>query len=78
MAQNLKRLASQRSDLFDPVSGQAINEEELQRRKRIELSSYDGYSQQPAPGAAGASGSDGRSLNVQDQIRNLQSKYGQG
>lgn len=69
VANNLKRLASKRSDVFDPVTGQAVSEEELSRRKRVEMSSYDGQSQ-PAPQA-------NKSLNVQDQIRQLQSKYGQ-
>lgn len=35
MANNLKRLASQRSDLFDPATGQAISEDELARRKKV-------------------------------------------
>ena len=69
VANNLKRLASKRSDVFDPVTGQAVSEEELSRRKRVEMSSYDGQSQ-PAPQA-------NKSMNVQDQIRQLQSKYGQ-
>lgn len=77
VANNLKRLASQRSDVFDPISGQTITEEEAQRRKRVELSSYDGYSQ-PPPGSNSAQGQAGRSMDINEQIRNLQSKYGQG
>lgn len=41
-ANNLKRFASQRSDLFDSVTGQPITEEEQARRKRAALNSYDG------------------------------------
>merc|ERR1711939_1280238 len=42
VANNLKRLASQRSDLFDGVTGQPIiSEEELARRKKA-ATSYDG------------------------------------
>ncbi|KAG9995700.1 hypothetical protein KCU80_g24398, partial [Aureobasidium melanogenum] len=73
VANNLKRLASQRSDVFDPVTGQAVSDEEAQRRKRIELSSYDGVnpSQSAAPGAPGS-----QSTDVQEQIRQLHQKYG--
>ena len=48
VANNLKRLASQRSDVFDPVTGQAVSDEEAQRRKRVELSSYDGINPTPS------------------------------
>jgi splicing factor 3A subunit 1 len=52
VANNLKRLASQRSDVFDQVTGLAVSEEELARRKRAEIGAYDGNS--PAvPGASG-------------------------
>ena len=38
VAANLKRLASQRSDVFDGVTGQAVvSEEEAARRKRAAL-----------------------------------------
>jgi len=70
VATNLKRFASQRTDVFDPSTGLPVSEEELARRKRVELSSYDGTSQQ-VPHEA-------RNLNVQDQLKQLQSKYGTG
>lgn len=77
VANNLKRLASQRSDVFDPVTGQNLSEEEAQRRKRIELGSYDGVANAGAPGAGAMGGADGKPLtDVQEQIRQLQSKYG--
>ncbi|KAB8290544.1 hypothetical protein EYC80_010969 [Monilinia laxa] len=41
VANNLKRLASQRSDIFDGVTGQPISEEEAARRKKA-ANSYDG------------------------------------
>ena len=78
VANNLKRLASQRSDVFDPVTGQALTEEEQVRRKRAELGAYDGVSQ-PAQGFAasgGVAGQDGtQSTDVQEQIRQLHNRY---
>ncbi|KAI9652583.1 MAG: SF3a splicing factor complex subunit [Alyxoria varia] len=41
VANNLKRLASQRTDVFDGVTGEMITEEEKERRKRAAMS-YDG------------------------------------
>lgn len=81
VANNLKRLASQRTDVFDQVTGQAISEEEQARRKRAEIQSYDGiapvttgaYGAQLPPGMAppGADRPD-----VQEQIRRLHEKHG--
>ncbi|CAK1359174.1 Pre-mRNA-splicing factor [Cercospora beticola] len=81
VANNLKRLASQRTDLFDPITGQAISEEEKERRKRAELQSYDGVSQVPnaamgqAPPGVYPPGAPG--TNVNEQIRQLHEKYSQ-
>ncbi|KAI6954642.1 hypothetical protein KC355_g13507, partial [Hortaea werneckii] len=81
VADNLKRLASQRTDLFDPVTGQAITAEEQERRKRVELGSYDGVAggagQQQAglaPGTMGVGGED-RPQGVDEQVRRLHQKY---
>lgn len=79
VATNLKRLASQRHDLFDPVTGQAISEEEQQRRKRAELQAYDGVSGQapngaPLPPGVLPPGVDQRP-DVNEQIRHLHEKY---
>ncbi|GAB1734116.1 hypothetical protein NU195Hw_g9309t1 [Hortaea werneckii] len=83
VADNLKRLASQRTDLFDPVTGQAISPEEQERRKRVELGSYDGIGaagQQQAggaglaPGTMGVGGED-RPQGVDEQVRRLHQKY---
>nr|POE89936.1 pre-mrna-splicing factor [Quercus suber] len=78
VANNLKRLASQRSDVFDPVTGQALSSEEAARRKRAELNSYDGVSTMPANAATGmVPGHDtAEGPNVQEQIRQLHQKFG--
>ncbi|KAI7370737.1 hypothetical protein KC336_g20861, partial [Hortaea werneckii] len=87
VADNLKRLASQRTDLFDPVTGQAITAEEQERRKRVELGSYDGVGaaqqQQQAGGAAAHGlapgtmgvGGENRPQGVDEQVRRLHQKY---
>ena len=84
VANNLKRLASQRADLFDSVTGNPISEEEQSRRKRAELQAYDGVSQVPNPAALGAMGQQPPGVqyppgterpNVEDQIRYLHDKY---
>jgi len=90
VANNLKRLASQRSDVFDAVTGQALSEEEMARRKRAELRAYDGVSTMPNPAALGAMGGSAtpgggapgaaapdaaQRPDVQEQIRQLHQKY---
>lgn len=88
VANNLKRLASQRSDVFDPVTGQALSEEEQVRRKRAERGAYDGISTMPNPAALGGMGGGGppgsvapgtqeqdRPADVQEQIRQLHQRY---
>lgn len=76
VANNLKRLASQRTDVFDPVTGQAVSEEEAARRKRAEFSAYDGVSGMPNQAAlAGMSNPGEQSKDVQEQIRQLHQKY---
>ena len=70
VAANLKRLASQRSDVFDGVTGQpVISEEEAARRKRAALGSYDGQS-----GADKGPGSGREGLNIEEQIRQIYQK----
>lgn len=66
VANNLKRLASQRSDVFDPVTGQTVSEEELARRKRAAVHDYEGS---PQPGGQG------QNLNVEQQIRAIHQKF---
>ena len=84
VANNLKRMQAQRTDVFDPT-GTSLSEEEQNRRKRVELQSYDGRSpianttmvnpmglpMPPPPGMA--SGND--RPDVQEQIRYLHDKY---
>lgn len=69
VANNLKRLASQRSDVFDPITGQAITEDELARRKRAALQSYDGNPEGKGQGQM-------QSYNVEEQIRAIHERFG--
>lgn len=72
VANNLKRLASQRSDVFDPVTGQAISEDELARRKKAAISSYDGHT---ASKSQTQQMNQAQSLNVEEQIRAIHQKF---
>ncbi|KAK7551734.1 putative pre-mRNA splicing factor [Phyllosticta citricarpa] len=69
VADNLKRLASQRDDIFDPVTGARISPEEEARRKRVASGSYDG---QQTPNQAQLQG-----MPVEEQIRQIHQKYKQ-
>ena len=72
VAANLKRLASQRSDVFDGVTGQPlVSEEEVARRKRAALGSYDGQSGQPDQGGRVAR----EAMNIEEQIRQIHQKF---
>lgn len=73
VANNLKRLASQRSDVFDPVTGQAISEEELARRKKAALESYEGHPEGMLPARPGQM----QNVDVNEQIRHIYDKYGE-
>ena len=73
MAHNLKRLASQRHDVFDPVTGQAISEEEQERRKRIALNSFDGSKTDPYKPKSHANPM--QAVNVEEQIRHIHEKF---
>ncbi|KAL6858223.1 SF3a splicing factor complex subunit [Amphichorda felina] len=72
VANNLKRLASQRSDVFDPVTGQAISEDELARRKRAAINSFDGNPEGKSQSQSGQM----QSFNVEEQIRAIHEKFG--
>lgn len=72
VANNLKRLASQRSDVFDPVTGQSVSEEEVARRKKA-ASSYDG---QPENKDA-ARLAQMQNMNIEEQIRQIHQKFRQ-
>lgn len=73
VANNLKRLASQRQDVFDPVSGQPISEEEQARRKKAALAydgNVDGENRGPRPPL-------GQPMNIEDQIKSIHQRFGQ-
>ena len=73
VAANLKRLASQRTDVFDPRTGEAVSEGERERRKRVELNAFDGVVQ-PGGQAAGT----GEGKDVQEQIRLIHERARKG
>jgi splicing factor 3A subunit 1 len=62
-------LASQRSDLFDGVTGQPITEEEAARRKKA-ASGYDGVPLDKTDRLRIE-----KNVNVEEQIRALHQKY---
>lgn len=72
VANNLKRLASQRSDIFDGVTGQPITEEEAARRKKA-ANSYDGT---PLDKTDRARYEIMQNVNVEEQIRAIHQKFG--
>ncbi|KAI4226988.1 MAG: hypothetical protein L6R36_002734 [Xanthoria steineri] len=69
VAANLKRLASQRSDVFDGVTGQpVISEEEAARRKKAALN-YDGQLEK------GKEMERRQGMNIDEQIRQIHQKF---
>ncbi|KAL8968817.1 MAG: hypothetical protein Q9183_002292 [Haloplaca sp. 2 TL-2023] len=80
VAANLKRLASQRSDVFDGVTGQpVISEEEAQRRKKAALS-YDGQleKERGKEMLKEGKGGGGMGMNIDEQIRQIHQKFSGG
>ena len=73
-ANNLKRFASQRDDIYDDATGMPITEEEAARRKKAALS-YDG---QLDPTKDAARLQQMQSMNVQEQLRRIQERHGGG
>ncbi|KAL2121819.1 hypothetical protein VTJ04DRAFT_2274 [Mycothermus thermophilus] len=67
VANNLKRLASQRSDVFD-TTGQPVSDEELARRKKVALNAYDGNPESKATHPM-------HTLNLDEQIRAIHQKF---
>jgi splicing factor 3A subunit 1 len=65
VANNLKRLASQRSDLFD------VSEEELARRKKVALNSFDGN----PDGKSQAHINQLQTFNLDEQIRAIHQRF---
>ncbi|ORY19839.1 Pre-mRNA splicing factor PRP21 like protein-domain-containing protein [Clohesyomyces aquaticus] len=72
VANNLKRFASQRDDVFDGVSGMPISDEEQARRKKAAMS-YDG---QPDPTKDAVRLQEMQSMNLQDQLKRISEKHG--
>jgi len=70
VANNLKRLASQRTDVFDPISGQAISVEEEERRKRA-MHEVTPTSATPPLGM-------GQGMSVEEQIRLIHQRAAHG
>ncbi|KAK4153723.1 Pre-mRNA splicing factor PRP21 like protein-domain-containing protein [Chaetomidium leptoderma] len=71
VANNLKRLASQRSDVFDTVTGQPVSEEELARRKKVALHAFDGNPE----GKSQAHINQLQTFNLDEQIRAIHQKF---
>ncbi|KAK4133459.1 Surp module [Trichocladium antarcticum] len=71
VANNLKRLASQRSDLFDTTTGQPISEEEAARRKKVALHAFDGN----PDGKSQAHINHLQTFNLDEQIRAIHQKF---
>jgi splicing factor 3A subunit 1 len=71
VANNLKRLASQRSDVFDSVSGQPTSDEEIARRKKAAINSFDGN----PDGKSAAHISHLQAVNLDEQIRAIHQKF---
>ncbi|KAI2619678.1 Pre-mRNA splicing factor PRP21 like protein-domain-containing protein [Hypoxylon sp. NC1633] len=71
VANNLKRFASQRGDLFDGITGQPLTEEEMARRKRAALNSFDGNPE----GRNQAHTNHMQSVNVDEQIARIHQRF---
>jgi splicing factor 3A subunit 1 len=71
VANNLKRLASQRSDVFDGVSGQPVSEEEQARRKKVAMHAFDGN----PDGKSQAHINHLQTFNLDEQIRAIHQKF---
>lgn len=76
VASNLKRLASQRTDVFDPVTGRELSVEEAERRKRQANAQAEAVPAQPAVGTPGQG--EQRSMDVQEQIRQIHERAKNG
>jgi splicing factor 3A subunit 1 len=72
VANNLKRLASQRTDVFDPVTGQSISAEEEERRKRAALQQTQQTDYNTMASHAG------QGMSVEEQIKLIHQKAQQG
>ncbi len=72
MASNLKRLASQRSDVFDAITGQPVEPEEQDRRKKMmAFNGYDGA----ADGHISERTAMQQNLNMEEQIKLIHERF---
>lgn len=71
VADNLKRLASQRQDVFDAINGQPLNEDEQARLKKLKTTPYAGDDEQKTWPQVG------QSMNINDQIKSIHQRYAQ-
>ncbi len=71
VATNLKRLASQRSDVFDMVTGQDVSEEDAARRKKVATHSFDGNPET----MSSAHLTQIQKFNVEEQIARIHQKF---
>jgi splicing factor 3A subunit 1 len=79
---NLKRLASQRSDVFDSTALQGIPDpEEEARKKRMAYEGIPGAGpmqhQQPPPVGPVGGPHNPQNMNIEEQIRHLHERYKQ-
>jgi splicing factor 3A subunit 1 len=74
VANNLKRLASQRSDVFDGVTGEPLSEEELARRKKASIYSFDGNPDGKSQGHI----SHLQKMTVDEQLKAIREKFSAG
>lgn len=72
VANNLKRLASSRTDIFDRDTGLPVSEEENARRKRIAANSFDGN----PDGRSQQHMAHVQTVNVEEQIKAIYQKFG--
>ena len=73
VANNLKRLASQRTDVFD-AAGEPVSEEEQARRKRAAVNSFDGN----PDGKSGAHVNQLQRMTMDEQIKAIHDRFGGG
>lgn len=69
VANNLKRLASQRTDVFDPILGHPVSEEEAARRKRAAIQPTESQAEPKVASQAP------HLVNVEEQIRAIHQKF---
>lgn len=74
VANNLKRLASHRDDIFDPVTGEPITEEEIARRKKVAANLVVQVPDQDDVGRT-VKVPMGQTMDINEQIKNIQARY---